>query len=383
MWQRIALLIGILAPAAAFAADPVQSMPLVAPPVPASVLPQQFAGWKVKDAVEKNSDPVAADPTNAAVLKEYGFERLEKATYTRDDGSKLAIKAAVFDDATGSYGAFTFYKTPEMLNEKIGGQASSVNNRVFFYQGNVLVDAVFDKLTVMSAAELRELATVLPPPPGNTGNLPSLPTYLPKAAYEKNTAKYVAGPVTLERVGGPLPGNLVNFKSGAEVVLGQYSVAKGDATLMLIAYPTPQIAMERVREIEAARQSPAQPGAAAPPNIAPFFDKRTGPIVVVASGPLTQNEANGLLASVNYEADVTWNENTYASKKNNVANLLVNVILLCGIVIGLALVAGVAFGGVRLLVKRLFPDRFFDRPQDTEIITLHLDDRAEQAAARR
>ena len=121
-----------------------QSAPPAAPP---AVLPQQFGGWTVKDPVIKSTDPVAADETNAPVLKEYGFQRLEKATYTRDDGRKLDIKAAVFDDASGAYGAFTYYKIPEMLNEKIGGQASSLNNRVLFYQGNVLVDAVFDKLS--------------------------------------------------------------------------------------------------------------------------------------------------------------------------------------------------------------------------------------------
>jgi hypothetical protein len=48
-------------------------------------------------------------PTNAAVLKEYGFVRLEKAGYTRDDGRNLTIKAAVFEDASGAYGAFTYY----------------------------------------------------------------------------------------------------------------------------------------------------------------------------------------------------------------------------------------------------------------------------------
>jgi len=48
------------------------------------------------------------------------------------------------------------------------------------------------------------------------------------------------------------------------------------------------------------------------------------------------------------------------SKKDNLANFLFNAIVLCGIVVGLALVAGVAFGGVRLLIKRLFPDSVFE-----------------------
>ena len=106
-------------------------------------------------------------------LKEYGFTDFESGTYTRDDGRKVALKAIRFTDASGAYGAFTYYKMPQMLKESIPDQAASLNERVLFYRGNILVDAVFEKLTAMSAAELRELAEALPLPVGNTRNLPS------------------------------------------------------------------------------------------------------------------------------------------------------------------------------------------------------------------
>ena len=38
----------------------------------------------------------------------------------------------------------------------------------------------------------------------------------------------------------------------------------------------------------------------------------------------------------------------------------------------MAIVAGVAFGGLRILMKRLFPDRVFDRPEQMEFISLRL-----------
>ena len=353
-------------------------------PAAAPVLPAQFAGWELRAPAEKSTDPATADETNAAVLREYGFQRLEKASYTRGEGRILTIKAAVFNDASGAYGAFTYYKTPVMKEETIGGQAASLNSRVLFYQGNILVDAVFDRLTTMSAAELREFAGVLPAPAGNARNLPPLPSYIPKQVDTKN-AKYVLGPVALDRAGSPLPAALVDFKSGAEVVITRHPSKLGEATLMLIEYPTPQLAAEKLREIDAAHQPTTQPEAGKPSilDVAPFFDKRTGPIIVIAAGPLALSEARALLGSVSYEADVTWNENTYVSKKDNLANLLFNVIVLCGIVVGLALVAGLAFGGVRIVMKRLFPDRVFDRPEDRELISLHLGETLEQASRRR
>src|SRR5580698_3320615 len=350
-------------------------------PATSPVLPSQFGGWQISGSATKSADAVAADPANAAVLKEYGFQRFERADYTTADGRKLAIKTAVFDDASGAYGAFTYYQTPVMLDEQIGDLAGSLNNRVLFFQGNVLVDALFDKLSAMSAAELRELAGMLPRPAGNAGQLPSLRGYLPKRDYQKNTAKYVLGPAALNHTGAPLPAQVVDFRLEAEVLLAQYSVAAGDATLMLIEYPTAQIAIEKMKQIDAAHQVAAQqPGVTSIVDVGPFTAKRTGPIVVIAAGPISKGEARALLGAISYETDVTWNENTHLTKRDNLANLVFNAIVLCGILIGLALVIGLGFGGLRILESRLFPGRVFHRPERTEIISLHLDERAPRAS---
>jgi hypothetical protein len=332
----------------------------------APLLPAQFGGWKIIGAADTSGDPTVADPANAAVLKEYGFSDLESATYIRDNGRKLTLKAARFADTSGAYGAFTFYKTPPMLMEKIGDQAGSLNERVLFYRGNILIDAVFQQLSAMSAAELRELASDLPIATGSTQGLPGLPAYLPTQAYLKNSAKYVLGPLALEKLGAPVPSQLVDFATGAEIVLGKYACSGGEATLMLISYPTPQIAGDRLRKIEAA-QSPNAP--------ATVFSRRTGPLVVVVSGALSPSEAKSLLASVNYEADVTWNENTYFDKKNTMGNLVWNALVLCGILMAFALVVGIAFGGLRVLVQRIIPEKVFHREEQMDFISLQLSEK--------
>jgi hypothetical protein len=350
----------------------------VVPPPPkpglGPILPNVFAGWRVLGAVTNTGDSAVADPTNPGILKEYGFTDLAIGAYTQDDGRKLKIRAARFADASGAYGAFTFYKTPEMQNEKIGDQASSLNNRVLFYRGNVLVDALFDKLTVMSAAELRELSDNIPLPQGGARNLPSLPTYLPKEAYVKNTAKYILGPLALDKIGSPISAELVDFGAGAEVIQGTYNSSGGDATLVLISYPTPQIAADHLRRIDAAHAPNAQAAPGIPPvvDVGTFSDKRSGPLVAIAAGPFSQSEAKSLLASVHYDADVTWNENTYFDKKNNLANLLWNIIILCGVLMAITIVAGFAFGGVRVLFQRVLPSRA--AKTEADFISLHLDE---------
>src|SRR5258708_38792538 len=150
--------------AVAFAAQPPASVALSPQPLsPAAVLPSAFSGWEVKGVVDRSDDPAAADAVNAPVLKEYGFQRLERGAYTRDDGRNLVIKAAVFEDASGAYGAFTYYYSAEMGEETIGGHAAFLNNPVLFHQGNLLVDAMFHTISVISPAQLRVLARLLPP----------------------------------------------------------------------------------------------------------------------------------------------------------------------------------------------------------------------------
>jgi hypothetical protein len=351
-----------------------------APPI----LPRQFAGWQIQGAPHPSKDAAAADPTHAALLKEYGFTDFESAIYKSDDGRTLKIRAARFTDASGAFGAYSFYLQPEMAREEIGDRGASLDRRVLFYRGHILVEAVFSQLSVMSAAGLRELAGVLPRPSGNAGSLPPILAFLPHHGYAANTEKYAEGPLALVAVGSPLPADLVDFSASPEVALGQYSTAGGEATLMLIEYPTPALAAEHLRRIDAAHHAPQpQAGVAAIETVGPFFDKRSGPIVAIAAGALSQRDAQTLLGAVNYDASVTWNENTYFDKKNNIANLLVNVIILCVIVGALALAAGIAFGGARVLLRRVFPGPVFGRPDQTEFISLHLADTAAEGPAGR
>lgn len=338
-----------------------------------SVLPPQFGGWRIQGSADTSQDPAAADPTNAAILKEYGFTDFAGAGYICDDGRTLKVRAARFADASGAFGAYTFYLQPDMAREQIGDQGASFGQRVLFYRGTVLIDALFSEETPMSGAELRELAGMLPRAVGNAGKLPPVLTFMPTRGYVTNTQKYALGPKALSVIAAPISADLIDFSVDPEVTMGKYHSSSGDATLMLIYYPNSQSAAEHLRRIDAAHHgSDSQSGVATIENAGKFFDKRTGPIVAIAAGPLSESDAQSLLRQVNYEARVTWNENTFFDKKNNIGTLIVNVILLCFIIGAMAIVAGFAFGGVRILAKRFLPDRVFDRPEQMEFIALHL-----------
>jgi hypothetical protein len=330
------------------------------------LLPKTFAGWQ-QGKTETSKDPAVADATNPALLKEYGFVDFASSTYARED-RKITVKAIRFGDASGAYGAFVFYKEPAMLTEDIGEQGAAANERVIFYKGNILVQAALDKVTAMTGGELRELAGLIPHVQGPASNPPTLPAYLPKQSYVKNSARYIIGPQGLAAVGSAVSSDIVDFSKGTEIALGKYNTAEGTATLMLISYPTPAIAGERLRAITA-----AAPASSAPDFAPPLHTKRAGPIDVVIAGQISEDEARSLLASVNYDADVTWNERA-PNAKDNVVDFLLNEAKLVGIVLGAAMLFGAIFASARLLTKRYWPGRFFDRPEDVDIIQLNLRD---------
>jgi hypothetical protein len=339
------------------------------------LLPKQFAGWQQSGTPQISQDPAVADRVNASLLKEYGFTDFESAAYGRDDGRKLTIKAIHFPDASGAYGAFTYYRAAGMPEEKIGDQGASLNERVLFYRGSVLVDALFSQTSAMSASELRELSGLLPLPPANDQNLATFLSYLPHSAELKAHTKYVLGPVGLQKINAPIPAPLVDFNTGAEVA----TTTSGESTLMVISYPTPQIATGHLQAIEAAEtQNAKEPGSVPALTSGQIFTKRTGPLVVLVAGT-SKDQAQSLLASVNYEANVTWNEKNPFDKRGNIGTIVVNALLLSGVVAVLALVAGLAFGGVRVLMKKLFPHTSMGRPDEAEFIALHLEEAESKA----
>src|ERR1041384_7790590 len=146
---------------------------------PAGPLPQTFNGWRIDaQSVKTAKDPAVADATDAPVLKEYGFTDEESATYRRN-GRKMQIKSARFSDATGAFGAFTYYVQPQMQVEKIGDRGASSKSRILFFKGNALVDVSVEHLSAMTGADLRALAEAMPRPKNEIGKLPTLTANLP------------------------------------------------------------------------------------------------------------------------------------------------------------------------------------------------------------
>jgi hypothetical protein len=359
-------------------ASPALAKPAPAAPAPPPLLPTDFAGWSLSGPVQDSTAPEAADAANAAVLKEYGFQQFTTAHYTNGD-NKLNVRAIRFQDASGAYGAFTFFRRPGSLAEQIGRSAAWDGSHVLFWNGASLVDATLDKVTPMTGSELRELAKALPQPPGSANVAPPLPGYLPRQDLDPNLTHYSLGPEAYARSGGVLPAALVDFALSAEAVTSNYSSRDGDGQITLLIYPTPQMAAARLRDIDAFLKAgntrSTWPQALAESRPDSLLTRRSGPIIAVTSGSLPPATAHKLINQVNYQADVVWNNpQGYISDGSKVARLILGIFALTGILGGAAILLGLFLGGGRALYRVLRGKPASAFQEETEFIRLNLED---------
>jgi hypothetical protein len=391
--RRIAILVVsiVLAGCATFAAAqaappkpaikaPVKQVatPILLPPSPKALLPDEFDGWEPAEPAKTVTDLAQVDPANAAALREYDFNFAVLASYKRE-GQTLTIHALGFDDTSGAYGAYTYYRQNGWPKEAIGAGATSNHNRVLFWRGATVVDATFSQIGPMSAGELREIANHLPLPDGNKAIAPPILAFLPPAELDGQTTHYAEGPAGYQGSGGVLPPGLVGFDRSAETVTANYSLTSGLATLTLIEYPTPQIAQSQEASIRAYIKAGSQ---AQPPWPKPLTDsdlsslevRRSGVLVVLVSGDAIPEESHRLLESVHYEANLTSVSQPVDSEILKTSRLLIGIATL--VVVGsiAAILLGFFLGGGRALY-RMARGRPVSSVYDEEFIHLDLQEK--------
>ena len=328
-----------------------------------AILPDAFSGWELSGVPQLGTDPRKIDNASSSVLKEDRFTDFEIAAYKNDDRA-ITVEAARFEDAAGAYAAFTFYRQPLMRAEDVGNLAASLNERVLFFSGNILVNVQFDHVTGMSGAQLRELAAHLPEAKGPIAVLPSLPTHLPRKALVPETARYLVGPAAYSALNINVGPELIDFSKSPQLLWARMNgEASGSAEILLVEYPTPHIAIDKLAAYE--QLPPASNGEIS-------AAKRSGPIIALIRGNISSGDANRILAGVNYDANVTWNENTGQSKRDNIGNVVVAALTLAAVLFLISVGAGAVFGFGRFYLPRFRRKEVGETPDDGKMIRLDL-----------
>ena len=329
------------------------------------MLPQQFGRWA--SGPGSADEPKLIFPPNP-VLDEAGRKNVETERYS--NGNKwLRVLCEEYRDPSSAYEAYTSQLSLGMNASTVGPLTATADDQLVALVGNRLVRIWWIKNA--SDADLKLLLNSVRQHADATP-LPPIRAYLPEEGLMQGTQRYALGPAGFNAALTSLNESKfaaispeIGFATGAEAMLARYQVVRNKSQgLLIIEYPTPQLAEQRLHHIQSVLT--------ANPGLAETTFERKGSLLSAVLSPVSAQAAATLREGIRYDMQVTWNEPSQTLTDPPwllvVKNIFIGTLAFCGV----ALVMGIAFGGVRVITKRLFPGKVFDRPEDMEVLQLGL-----------
>lgn len=324
--MRVRGLLGLALLAGCVGAAEAQTMTLAEPPAP--LLPQVLRTGAEHEA--GTGVPLWAE-ADGQVLTEDGIKRFERGTTPNGAAPNGTVTVYQFVDATGAVAAYDYLRKSAPYVVRSGVSVVVANLR-----GS----------PASAEALLRTVQTGLPKVGGPKGLAPLLPTFLPAKGLEQETVHYALGPESYRAMGGVLPPEIVGFDKAAEVVTAKYA---GKGMLTMLLYPTPQIAGDHGRQIEAEMN---REGAGA----GTVKLRREGPLVLLTTGTWNAGDAQKTIEGIHLRSEVTWNKPVppeFHAEIKKTVSLLSSILIFCGLGALAAVVLGLFFGGGRAAIRVL------------------------------
>jgi hypothetical protein len=319
---------------------------------PAPLLPQTL-GKLTRVAEGDSGDGLGGvDAADQGVLTEDGLKRFARSDYASGlkdaagqgkgsvQGTVIAYK---FGDASGAVAAYDYFRKPGMQPEKLGDAAVADSGGVLLRSGVNVVRANFKLDRAGKETLTKELIDHLPKVGGTAGMTPLLPTLLPAKGLDAESVKYALGPVGYQAMGGVLPVGLVGFDKSAETATAKY---KNGGVLTMALYPTPQIAGDRGRAIEAQLGHDSSAGT--------VKLRREGQLVLLTTGAWTPGAAQAMVDGIHMRIEATFDKPMpleFHAEVQKTYSLLTSIAIFCGVGALAAVVMGLFFGGGRAAIR--------------------------------
>ena len=336
------------------------------------VLPDQFGSWQANGPAKilrlQDLGNNWAQGTNGdRVLAESGLSHIEQRAY-RNGNDQATFRVFTLKDPSSAYEFYTFLLAQGMRNAGLGDDSALSQYDARFLVGNFVVQASLSPKT--NPETLKDLLPALKAK-ADPSPLPPLKSYLPETWRVFATEKYALGPEAFQSsmasLGQGAYTNLapeVGFQDGAETMMARYQGQHGSGVLLLIEYPTPQLAENHLHHLEQALPQAAKQAGITVERKASLLS-----LVFAATSPM---HAQAIRNEVNYETQVTWNEPSQTATDPPLVYMMFKIFLFTSLFLVLATVVGIAFGGLRVLIKHWLPGKVFDRPKDIEVLQLGL-----------
>lgn len=298
----------------------------------------------------KNIDALAG--RRAPAIIRYGLIGATKQTW-RGPGGSVRLTLYEMIDASAAYGLFTLERNvdqPGFTALPFGSEGFRVGNRSYFWQSKYVVSLEG------SAPATDSIARIISQNIFGRSRKPPVSNLLPPSNLVQGSEKYGMESSSVGRT-AELDPEAFGFEDSVEVATANYRVNGKPAHLILLLYPTQQVAKKYAEQWDA--KAPDDAG----------FRKRVGAVLALVRGTRDPAVAKAILDGVNYETQVTWNE---PKPDLSLREIILTIFTFIGIALLFTLVVGLSFGGLRIFMKARYPGRIFDRPEEMEIIQLKL-----------
>ena len=187
---------------------------------------------------------------------------------------------------------------------------------------------------------------------------PPVVEHVPTDGLIGHSQRHILGPVVLEKLAPEVPPSVAAFRFGTEAQFARYRAPAGELRLILFSFPSSQIARGQIDEFYKLQTGMA---------------KRVGSIIAFVASPASPDDAERLLAKVQYSMEVTVTPQEQNDRHDNLGNLILDIVMLCGVLIALMIVGGVLVAGARIMAGRYAPGSIFAVQEGSEMTRLNID----------
>jgi len=312
-------------------------------------------GWKASGESEtfNESNLDHFDVKLASILRIYGTEGVTAQAWQSPAGQ---IRATLFQlsDASAAYGFFTNRRRTEGASSSsfsAGAESFESRGAYYFWQSKYVVRLTGERASVVTASETLTRNIL------GRSQRPAISNRLPTSNLIPGSEEYILAASNIEKAEGIEPSEL-GFDSSAEAASADYRINGKSVRLLLMLYPTQQLAKKYADQLNTTS-----------PHLAESR-KRIGPLLAIAYNTSDSSAIQTLLDQVHYASKVTWNE---PQPGLGLGPIIVTVFTFIGLLLAACVFVGFGLGGARVLMKSFYPNRVFDRPEDVEFIQLKLD----------
>lgn len=301
-------------------------------------------------------------PDKAAIYLEYGFSRLSTQKLSLGP-EKIQMELYEMVDTPAAYGVFTFFRDSRSKPAKIIGAVGEITaDSLNFQKGKFYLRLTCIQGTDAKVSHLFGLGQLISDQLPVSFVLPAVVKKLPTEERVPQSEVFLMGPTALDRL-MPLKGkDPFGLNVGAEAAFARYAAGLESASVLLIDYPNQQLA-KKILEAGYREYSAQKPGQ-------PIYFKRDGPLVTLVMDASSPEFATSLLEKIGYVSLVIFDPKVHPL---NIARVMLNIFIYCGVLLGITLAAGILYGIVRVVVKKYYPGKVFDRDIAAKVLQLDLE----------